>query len=1019
MTRKLAAFLPLLFLIGFVLSISVGSNFFATPLGFLIDWPFYAGDLHGNRYSPIDTINAGNVKDLSIAWTWKSNPADGELDSRVTPLAIGGRLYFPVGDRGSVVAVDGSTGKTVWISHAEGSPPYPRVLARHLGQSVAYANGQIYTFTPALELVRIDASTGRVIWKAQPHLDSMTVPVGSLLPPLVVKNMVIVGLSGNNRMGAITAFDARGGQVVWKYYTVPKKGEFGFETWLNNSAEKEIGAGVSGPMAVDEDLGLLYVPLDSPRDLADEMHPGNNLFSSTLIALDLNTGRRKWHYQFVHHDIWQYGLSGSPILADLAIGDRRIKAVIQLSRQGSVYAADRVTGQPIWPIEERPVPQSGAGSPTQPFPAKPPAFERQGLTTNDLIDFTPDLRRLALEALRGFSLGPIYSSPVSGTISVPGISGGSDWEGGALDPETGFLYVGSAAKPSLAGSMAPTVDGLSLIKPPYGRITAYDMNRGDIVWQIANGDTPPEIRNHPRLAGVNLPPTGSASQAGLLVTRHLLFAGEGEDGQPYFRAYDKRTGAVVWEKLIPGGSQVGLPMTYGEVISGRESKQYIVFSFRGADSKSPAQLVAFGLTSGPTTTTTITNSVAPKPLAPPPPTPVLFPVLTFESEMIGSNGNKTIQGGERFTLRVRISNKGSGGAQDVVVKLAGDPLIIGALGAQQAVGNIPAGETKTADFTGMLTPQAPTRNAEFDIRLSESRNDQPDIQTLRVGLIRAEVKRRTTVLSEVIEVDDPPEPVQVPGRQSSLAIVIGITDYRDPSIPKVPFGSHDAEVFAKYVQNIAGVRKENIKVLRDANATLTDISETFEQWLRQKAQADSTILIYYAGHGAMDPSNGNVYLVPFEGRAESISRLYSLDKLYQNLESLPTKDITVFLDACFSGGGRSITAQGTRPLLISGPKTEVRSEKIAVLAAAGPNQISSDYDRMKHGLFTYFLLKGLRGDADSEKDGWISMQKLYEYVSTNVSRTALDELSRDQNPVLLGSAIQARASAIKPFKVRK
>jgi quinoprotein glucose dehydrogenase len=353
--------------------------------------------------------------------------------------------------------------------------------------------------------------------------------------------------------------------------------------------------------------------------------PGNNLFSSSLVCLDIKTGKRIWHQQLVHHDIWDYDMPSSPILVDLNVNGRPVKAVVQLTKMAFAYTFDRTTGAPVFPIEERPVPQSDAPgektSPTQPFPTKPPAFDRQGMSIDDLIDFTPAIKQLALQAVEGFKIGPVFTPPsvvdatrgMRGTFTFPG-SGGANWEGGAVDPETGYLYVGSATRSDTAlyglrkpnpgetdiemvgtGSVSPNVQGLPVIKPPYGRITAIDMNRGDIVWQIANGDTPPEIKNHPLLRGVNLPRTGSHSRAGILVTKTLLFAGEGYEGQPVFRAYDKKTGAIIWETQIPGGEQSGLPMTYMH-----RGKQYIVFASSGKPAtKTAAQIIAYAIPDPP------------------------------------------------------------------------------------------------------------------------------------------------------------------------------------------------------------------------------------------------------------------------------------------------------------------------------------------------------------------------------------------------------------------------------------
>jgi quinoprotein glucose dehydrogenase len=336
-----------------------------------------------------------------------------------------------------------------------------------------------------------------------------------------------------------------------------------------------------------------------------------------VVALNIKTGKMVWYQQLVHHDIWDYDLPPHPILLDITVNGERIPALVQLSKQAFAYVFDRRNGKPVWPLEERPVIQTNLPgewtAPTQPFPTKPPAFDLQGVTENDLIDFTPELRAEAIKAIQNYRLGPLFTPPSMvvegghrGTIGAPGLGGGANWQSGAADPETGFVYVGSTTSPGVFGMAKnnpavtkvdadyvlqgglPTVQGLRLLKPPYGRITAYDMNRGDIAWQIPNGDTPPNVKNNPALKGVTIPKTGSPSQAGLLVTKTLLFAGEGSGGLPVFHAYDKATGAEIWQTPIPG-PQVSLPMTYMH-----QGRQFIVFGVRG-NANQGAQLVAFAL----------------------------------------------------------------------------------------------------------------------------------------------------------------------------------------------------------------------------------------------------------------------------------------------------------------------------------------------------------------------------------------------------------------------------------------
>jgi quinoprotein glucose dehydrogenase len=417
--------------------------------------------------------------------------------------------------------------------------------------------------------------------------------------------------------GYVRGYDVRTGTLLWTFRTIPQAGEKGVETWENDSWRYSGNTGVWAPMSADEELGYLYLPVEAPTDDFYGGHRlGDNLFATSLVCLDIKTGKRVWHYQILHHDVFDYDNPTAPILIDLNVDGKPVKAVVQLTKQSFAYVFDRVTGKPVWPIEEKPVPQSDVPgertSPTQPIPTKPPAFDVQGVTVDNLIDFTPELRAEAIEIVKPFRLGA-FLSPASvadgpdgrkGTIVLPGDSGGALWEGGAGDPETGMIYVGSSTEAWLSAitknpksdldyglptGQTPLVRGLPLIKPPYGRITALDLSKGDLAWTIPNGDAPPAIKDHPALKGVNVGRTGSRSRAGILVTKTLLFAGEGWGGQPMFRAIDKKTGDIIWETSLPG-TQTGLPMTY--MMNGR---QYIVFTVGDAATDHPAELIAFRL----------------------------------------------------------------------------------------------------------------------------------------------------------------------------------------------------------------------------------------------------------------------------------------------------------------------------------------------------------------------------------------------------------------------------------------
>lgn len=462
--------------------------------------------------------------------------------------------------------------------------------------------------------------------------------------------MIIVGAahspggvpkSHTNEKGYVRAYDVRTGKRKWIFHTIPQPGEFGNETWLNDSWAYTGNTGSWGQISVDEELGIAYLPIETPTgDLFGGHRHGANLFGESLVAVDLETGQRKWHYQFIHHGIWDWDLPCAPILVDITVNGRLIKAVAQPSKQAFLYVLDRVTGQPVWPIEERPVPRGDVPgewySPTQPFPTKPPAYDRQGVSLDDLLDFTPELKAEAVKVVSRYKIGPIFTPPVASrwegplaTLMLPSLGGDTNWPGGSFDPETGILYVFSAATVGQAGLLVsdgkrsdmsyimgtagdpaappptaggggapegggPNVQGLPLIKPPWGRITAIDLNKGEFVWQIAHGATPDAVRNHPALKGLEIPRTGQSGHVGTLVTKTLVIAGEGgftttstgERGA-MLRAYDKKTGAEVGAVYMPA-PQSGSPMTY--FLNG---KQYIVVAISGGNYS--AELLAFRL----------------------------------------------------------------------------------------------------------------------------------------------------------------------------------------------------------------------------------------------------------------------------------------------------------------------------------------------------------------------------------------------------------------------------------------
>ena len=621
------------------------------------EWRRNYGDSGNTRYSPLDQINATNVKNLKIAWTWKGdNFGSGvEIKNENTPLMVDGVLYFTAGDRRAVVAADPGTGETLWTWRMDEGPRANGVRKNNRG--VAYwtsgRESRILTVTPSYQLVSLDAKTGHPdISFGKDGIVDMTkevekdanydTSIGHLMntsPPMIFGNVAIIPTSMENARNPkkmkfpkadMMAFDVRTGKKLWSFHTTPRKGEFGEDTWLNNSNIYTGHTGAWTPFAVDEQLGYVYIPVEGATgDQYGGQRPGNNLFSSSIVCLDMKTGKRIWHYQLTHHDVWDYDMPTAPILADITVNGKPIKAVVQLTKQSFAFVFDRTNGQPVFPIEERPVPQSDAPgektSPTQPFPTKPPGVDRMGLSEADLLDYTPQLKQAALDAIKGYRIGPMFTPPsvvdpakgTKGTFTFPG-SGGVDWEGGAFDPETGFLYVGSATRTDTAvyglqppkagetdiqmvgtGSVGPTLQRLPVVKPPWTRITAINLNTGDQVWQIPNGPTPDWVKNHPLLKGVTIPQTGSVGRAPLvMVTKTLLFSGSGyETNPPAFRAYDKKTGALIWEVETAPGPPTGVPMTYLY-----KGKQYVVVSVEGnAATRTATQVIAFAIPDPPKT----------------------------------------------------------------------------------------------------------------------------------------------------------------------------------------------------------------------------------------------------------------------------------------------------------------------------------------------------------------------------------------------------------------------------------
>jgi quinoprotein glucose dehydrogenase len=630
------------------------------------EWRTYGGDLASTRYSPLDQINAQNFDKLEVAWRVKTDPFGPrpEYNLEGTPLMANGVMYFTAGTRRAAVAVDAGTGELLW-SHSVNEGPRGEAAPRQLsGRGLSYwtdgREERIFYVTPGYQLVALNAKTGAVVpgfgkdgmidlkQDDDQIMDPVKGEIGLHATPIIAKDIIVVGAahlpggsprSKTNEKGYVRGFDVRTGKRLWIFHTIPRPGEFGNETWLNESWAYTGNAGVWAQMTVDEQTDTVFLPVELPTgDYYGGNRPGTGLFGESLVALDLKTGKRKWHYQLVHHGLWDMDIPCAPILADITVNGRQIKAIAQPTKQGWVYVFDRTNGQPVWPIEERPVPKGDVPgewySPTQPFVTKPPAFDRQGVSIDDLIDFTPELRAEAVKLVSHYKIGPIFTPPVASkwdgplaTLVLPSATGGANWQGGSFDPETKIFYIFSNTSATPLGLVAGdpqktdfgwpqgiardpnapppgaggrggrggaagggggegggglTVQGLPLIKPPYARITALDLNKGEMVWQIAHGETADNIKNNPALKGLNIPRTGRQGRIGVLTTKTLLIAGEGgffttPSGQrgAMLRAYDKATGKEVGAVYMPA-PQTGSPMTY--LLNGR---QYITVAISG------------------------------------------------------------------------------------------------------------------------------------------------------------------------------------------------------------------------------------------------------------------------------------------------------------------------------------------------------------------------------------------------------------------------------------------------------
>lgn len=599
------------------------------------DWIHYGSDLASSKYAPFDQIDHGNVNALQQAWQWQSpdnatvaqNHAAENFRAtpgafKSTPIAVDGVLFVNT-SFGRVSAINGETGEELWMFDTRGWEARRPANLGYNSRGVGYwTDGQqqrILALTNDAFLWSIDAKTGQpdTSFGDQGKVD-LAQGLGReidrqaytmMSAPLIFEHLAVVGSSIHDGPsfqeappGHVRAFDVRTGEMAWIFHTIPQAGEFGNETWENDSWRTMGNTNVWTQMSADPELGLVYLPTGTPtNDWYGGHRLGDNLFAETIIAVNGLTGERVWHYQTVKHGLWDYDLPAAPNLMDITVDGRQIKALAQISKQGFVYVLDRATGEPVWPIEDRPVPPSNVpgerASPTQPHPTRPAPFDLQGISDETLINFTPELRAEALANIERFDYGPLFTPPsLRGTINLPGWAGGGGWQGAAVDPETGMMYIPSATAAIVVQLVEPeegTSDfnfmrggltsvngpsGLPLTKPPYGRITAIDMNTGDHTWMVPHGEGP---RQRIIDAGVMDPgPVGSTSRTGPVLTKTLLFIAQQDGGRSVMRAFDKATGDVVHEIDLPSVPSA-TPMTY---MAG--GKQYIAIALGGGTASS-------------------------------------------------------------------------------------------------------------------------------------------------------------------------------------------------------------------------------------------------------------------------------------------------------------------------------------------------------------------------------------------------------------------------------------------------
>ena len=625
--------------------------------GEMVEWRYVGAEQSHTKYSAVDDINLTNVDQLEIAWEWE--PGELPLEEfgtrpgsfQAMPLMIDNVVYLSTMYT-RVVALDADTGEELWAFDPEAYRTGPRGAGpggfKHRGVAVWGSGDDMRIFLNSRDsLYALDAKTGELIRGFGDNgkvllTDGFPNEVtreefDQTSPPVVFEELVIVGSRVPDRVqhrfdtpGSVQAFDTNTGERRWVFYTVPQSNDaFGADTWENGSWRFTGHANVWGLMSLDEDRGLLYVPTSTPSsDYWGGRRLGANLFAESLLCLNARTGEREWHFQAVHHGLWDYDFTSPPNLMTLNVDGRTIDAVAEVSKQGFTYVFDRVTGEPVWPIEERPVDTETdvpgeVPYPTQPFPTKPPPFAEQGVSLDDANDLTPEVHRLALEELRTYRLGPLFTPPsLRGTLQRPRVDGGGNWGGAALDPTTNMLYVrategttanqvcqtdpdlpdvdvaytnncprGAAAgifrgRPGAAAAARSRLGPIPLVKPPYARLVAIDLETGDIAWRVPFGEGSALVRRHPLLRDADLPDRlGTPGNNGLMVTGGgLVFIGGGD---PYLYAFDAATGREV-SRVATEFRTSGNPVTYRT----RSGRQFILMATgAGPD----ASLVAFAL----------------------------------------------------------------------------------------------------------------------------------------------------------------------------------------------------------------------------------------------------------------------------------------------------------------------------------------------------------------------------------------------------------------------------------------